>query len=229
MRVLPDGTLAAAARLPGYRGGARRRARRRLLRRHGARRPARVWRVAPDGTRAVIAGSGPFTFTAPAGLEQRLTGESALGARLGELGDVAVLPDGGVLVAEESGDVDDIGGLVRYLAPAAPQTLAAAILRDRDRLISAHAVTVSLTVPATVTLRVAGRTVTRALPAGRVTRPAAAAAGDAARSASGWSPPRPAAPPTTTRASSPAAGCPPRPRSWSPPRCGPRRRSSPAA
>jgi hypothetical protein len=139
---------------------------------------ARIWRGAPDGTLTLIAGGGPFTFTAPGGLEQRLTGESAMSARLGDVGDVSVLPDGGVLVGDEASDAVDGGGLIHYIAPAAPSVLAAAILRSRDRLISAHAVSLSLTVPAAVTLRVAGRTVTAQLPAGvsRVPLPALPAA-----------------------------------------------------
>jgi hypothetical protein len=129
----------------------------------------RVTRVRPDGSTATMAGGGPFIRTAPAGLQQRLSGQSAQGADLHYISDLAATPDGGVLISHGRADALDEGGFVDYVAPAAPAVLGAAILRDRDRVFTPGGmqnVSVSLTVPATVTLTVAGRSVTRDLPAG---------------------------------------------------------------
>jgi hypothetical protein len=128
----------------------------------------RIWRVAADGSMSVIAGAGPFTFTGTPGLEQRLAGLDALGADLREVDDIDVLPDGGVLFSEGTGDPGpgNFGGLIRYIAPPAPAVLAAAILRDRDRLLGSGGVSVALSRPATVTLTAGGHTITTALPAG---------------------------------------------------------------
>ena len=165
-RVAPDGTIAEVLRShdPGSvaaePGGG-------LLFTDGGR----VLRRAADGTQTAIAGGGPFTATAPRGLEQRLTGAPASGLDTEQLGDVAPTADGGVLFATAEGDVadDDDGALVRYIAPPAPGMMAAAVLRDRDRVFApgrAGAVSVALTLPATVTLTVAGHTTTQALGAG---------------------------------------------------------------
>ena len=141
----------------------------------------RVTRVRPDGSSVILAGGGPFIRTAPDGLQQRLSGQSAQRADLHYVSDLAATPDGGVLIAHGRADAFDDGGFVDYVAPAAPTVLGAAILRDRDRVFTPggiHAVSVSLTAPATVTLSVAGRSVTRQLGAGvsRVAFPAPAAA-----------------------------------------------------
>ena len=129
----------------------------------------RIMRVRPDGSTVAFAGAGPFIRTAPVGLQQRLSGQSAQGADLHYVSDLAATPDGGVLISHGRADDFDEGGFVDYVAPAAPAVLGAAILRDRDRVFTPGGmqnVSVSLTVPATVTLTVAGRSVTRELPAG---------------------------------------------------------------
>jgi hypothetical protein len=144
--------------------------------------PDRVWRVPPGGGAPTpLAGGGPFAATAPGDLRQHATGGAAASADLSRLVDIAALPDGGVLVAHGNQDVTGKGGFVDYVAPPAPAVLAAAIVRDRDRVFTPggmHAVTVSLTVPATVTLTAGGHSITSALPAGvsRVVVPPLAAA-----------------------------------------------------
>jgi hypothetical protein len=131
---------------------------------------ARVWRAVPGGALSVVAGGGPFIPTAPLGLQQRLAGESALGARLGRVADVAAAPDGGALVSAGEGDISEAGGRVAYVAPAAPAVLGAALLRDRDRVLRRSGfVSVALTRPATVRLTLGHRTVT-AEPGAGVTR-----------------------------------------------------------
>jgi len=129
----------------------------------------RVMRVRPDGSRFVLAGGGPFIRTAPDGLQQRLSGQTATGADVHYISDLAGTPDGGVLIAHGRADAFDEGGFVDYVAPPGPAVLGAAILRDRDRVFTPggmQRISVSLTVPATVTLTVAGRSVTRDLPLG---------------------------------------------------------------
>ena len=131
---------------------------------------ARVWRAAADGTLTVIAGGGPFVPTAPLGLQQRLDGESALGARLGRVADVATAPDGGALVSVSEGDIVEAGGRVAYVAPDDPAILGAALLRDRDRVLHRNGfVSLALTRAATVRLMLSGRTV-GAQPGAGVTR-----------------------------------------------------------
>jgi hypothetical protein len=129
----------------------------------------RITRVQPDGSSLAFAGGGPFIRTAPDGLQQRLSGQSARGADLRYISDLAATPDGGVLISHGSNDAFDEGGFVDYVAPPAPAALGAAILRDRDRVFTPggmQGLTVSLNMPATVTLSVAGHSVTRDLPAG---------------------------------------------------------------
>ncbi len=137
-----------------------------------ADRPSRLWRATPDGTLTRLGGGGPLIPTAPLGLEQRLDGESALGARLTYLVDVDVASDGGALVSSGERDIVGAGQLVRYIAPRSPVVLGAALLRDRDRVLRRHAaVSVALTRAATVRLTLARRSVVASLPAG-VTRAA---------------------------------------------------------
>ncbi len=129
----------------------------------------RVTRVRPDGSTFILAGAGPFIRTAPDGLQQRLSGQSARRADVHYVFDLGATPDGGVLISHGRIDAFDEGGFVDYVAPGAPAVLGAAILRDRDRVFTPggmQEVTVSLTVPSTVTLTVAGRSVTRDLRAG---------------------------------------------------------------
>jgi hypothetical protein len=131
---------------------------------------ARVWRATADGSLTVIAGGGPFVPAAPLGLQQRLDGQSALGARLGRVADVAVAPDGGALVSAGEGDIAESGGRVAYVAPDNPAILGAAVLRDRDRVLRRHGfVSVALTRPATVRLTLDHATVA-AEPGAGVTR-----------------------------------------------------------
>jgi hypothetical protein len=141
----------------------------------------RVTRVRPDGSTFVLAGAGPFIRTAPEGLQQRLSGQSAQRADLHYVFDLAATPDGGVLISHGRIDAFDEGGFIDYVAPAAPAVLGAAILRDRDRVFTPGGmqnVSVSLTAPASVTVTVAGRSVTRDLPAG-VTKVAVPSPGNA--------------------------------------------------
>jgi len=114
---------------------------------------ARVWRYGPDGSRTLLAGTGhfvPASQSVPAG-----NGGSALAADLGFLRDVKPTADGGVLFSEGTDSIvrDDVGALVRYLAPPSPAVLAAAIVRDRDRVFTpgkpSH-ISVTTTLPATV-------------------------------------------------------------------------------
>jgi hypothetical protein len=171
-RVAPDGSITVAASRPGdptFKP--------RLIAREpgggflvvaGREGRMRIWRVSPGGGMSMIAGAGPFTFTAASGLEQRLDGGDPLVADLREVDDIDVLPDGGVLFSEGITEslASNFGGALRYIAPPAPGLLAAAILRDRDRLLSSGGVSVALSRPATVTLTAAGRATTTALPAG---------------------------------------------------------------
>jgi hypothetical protein len=128
---------------------------------------ARIWRYAPDGSRTALAGSGRFVYSPPTGLERRGDGGSALDADLGFLRDVKPAPDGGVLFTEGTDSLfsEHTGALVRYLAPARPGVLAAAIVRDRDRVFTpgrpSH---VSVTTSLPAALSVDGRTT--AVPAG---------------------------------------------------------------
>jgi sugar lactone lactonase YvrE len=139
---------------------------------------ARIWRYAPDGSRRLLAGTGRFVSSAPSGLEHRGDGGNALDADLGFLRDVKPAADGGVLFTEGTDSLfsEDTGALVRYLAPAQPGILAAAIVRDRDRVFTpgrpSH-ISVTTTLPAT--LRAGGRRI--AVPAGttRVPLPALSA------------------------------------------------------
>jgi hypothetical protein len=171
-RVAPDGSITVAASRPGdptfkprlvaaEPGGG-------FLIVTGREGRMRVWRAAADGSMSVIAGGGPFALTATPGLAQRLSGTDARGADLRFVRDIDALPDGGVLLSEGTGDPlpGNYGGLLRYIAPPAPGILAAAILRDRDRLLGSGGVSVSLSRPATVTLTAARRTTTTALGAG---------------------------------------------------------------
>ena len=91
--------------------------------------------------------------------------------------DVAVVSDGGVVFSEGIDGLAGVGpvpGRIRYLAPASPGRFVAAVRRDRAgvfRLGSAVAVSVALSVPATVSLSLSrdGRRVAAAevsLPAG---------------------------------------------------------------
>jgi len=129
----------------------------------------RVTRVRPDGSSSNLAGGGPLIRVAPDGLQQRLSGQSAQGADVHYVSDLAATPDGGVLISHGRADDFEEGGFVDYVAPPAPAVLGAAILRDRDRVFTPggmQGLTVSLSMPATVTLSVAGQSVTRDLPAG---------------------------------------------------------------
>jgi sugar lactone lactonase YvrE len=126
----------------------------------------RVWRFAPDGTAAALAGTGPPRLTTPAGLTERLDGEPARRAVLNGPDSIAVTPDGGVVVGDESTSAEGHGGMVRYVAPATPGRLAVAVLRDTGRILPTRAIGVALTLPATVAVGVAGHTTTLALPAG---------------------------------------------------------------
>jgi hypothetical protein len=143
--------------------------------------PPHVWRASPTGAVTALAGGGPFIATAAPGLQQRLSGQRATGADLGFVVDVDATADGGLLISHGGADALEDAGFISYVTPAAPTVLGAAILRDRDRVFTPggmQAVTVSLTAPASVTLSVAGRSVTAALPAGlsRVAFPAPARA-----------------------------------------------------
>jgi hypothetical protein len=114
---------------------------------------ARIWRYGPDGSRTLLAGTGRF---APASVsEPSGNGGSALAADLGFLRDVRPTPDGGVLFTEGVDSLvrDDVGALVRYLAPPSPGILAVAIDRDRDRVFTPgkpSQISVTTSLPATV-------------------------------------------------------------------------------
>jgi len=124
---------------------------------------AHVLRVAPDGAMTAIAGTGRLLSSTPTGFERRGDGTSALTADLHDVSSLALMPDGGILFAEGglAAVREDVGSLVRYVAPAAPGVLAAALDRDHDRVV-AHggptAVNVATTLPATVALSLDGRT-----------------------------------------------------------------------
>jgi hypothetical protein len=126
----------------------------------------RVWRFAPDGTATALAGSGPPRLTAPGGLTERLDGEPAQQAVLNAPDNLAVTPDGGLAIADEATSADGHGEMIRYVAPAAPGRLAVAVQRDARRVLPSPAIGVALTLPADVTLEVAGHASTLALPAG---------------------------------------------------------------
>jgi hypothetical protein len=135
----------------------------------------RVWEVAPDGTKRLVAGGGEFAPTAPLGLDQHETGAFATAFALGESQGLAALPDGGLLLSYEP--PADYTSLVGYIAPAAPALLGAALLPDATRVFAPGqpaAVDVALDAPASVSLTVAGQTVHADLPAGssRVALPA---------------------------------------------------------
>ncbi len=128
---------------------------------------ARVWEVAPDGTKTLVAGGGPVAATAPLGLEQHEAGVLATAFALGQPQGLAALPDGGLLLSYEPPVV--YGDVVGYVAPPAPALLAAALRRDATRVFTPGrpaAVDVALDAPATVSLTVAGQTVRADLPAG---------------------------------------------------------------
>jgi hypothetical protein len=113
----------------------------------------RIVRVAPDGSSAVVAGGGTA---------DRADGLPGTALDIGEPGGLSATPDGGLLVGTEL-------GFVAYLAPAAPAILGAALERDGARVFTPGrpaTVDVALTLPATVSLTVAGRNITQALPAG---------------------------------------------------------------
>jgi hypothetical protein len=168
LRVTPDGHLTLVADLPHDDGPISVAAEADGGVLYVSRDPRRVWRIAPDGSRRVIAGAAPFESTAPDGLLPRLGGGSALHAFLGDVHEVAALPDGGVLVSAGASAYDELGGFIGYIAPAAPRVLAAALARTRDRVIGPLTfASLSLTLPATVTLTVAGHVTTTQLPAGR--------------------------------------------------------------
>jgi hypothetical protein len=178
-RVAPDGTLTVAASAPA--SGMR--VRRVTAFADGSFAfltvvggPMRIWRATPGGPVTTLAGIRSFTAPDPPGVDQRLNGQRATAAFLGTVVDIDATADGGLLLSHGAPDVIHDKGFVSYVAPAAPAVLGAAILRDRDRVFTPgglQAVTVSLTLPATVTLTAGGHSVTKALPAGvsRVTLP----------------------------------------------------------
>jgi hypothetical protein len=167
LRVTPGGALTLAARLPTDDGPLSVAAEPDGGFLVVTRDPRQVWRFAPDGSHQVLAGARPFAVTAPNGLLSRVGGEPALHAFLGDVQDAQALPDGGVLVSAGAWGYDGLGGFIDYIAPAAPRVLGAALLRTRDRVIGAQTfASVSLTLPATVTLTVAGHSTTAQLPAG---------------------------------------------------------------
>jgi hypothetical protein len=127
-----------------------------------------LWRLAPDGgAPQVIAFGGPFTLSAPDGMMQLLPGESGQHWPPGLVEDVDAMPDGGALLSTGADGANELAGYVDYLAPTTPRVLAAALLRTRDRVIGPESfASVSLTLPATVKLTVAGRSTTAQLPAG---------------------------------------------------------------
>ncbi len=132
---------------------------------------ARVLRVAPDGAITTIAGTGRLLTNPRTGFEHRGDGANALTADLHDVSSLALMPDGGILFAEGglAAVREDGGSLVRYIAPAAPGVLAAALDRDHDRVV-AHggptAVNVTTTLPATIALSLDGRTTRAAVGAG---------------------------------------------------------------
>jgi hypothetical protein len=131
----------------------------------------RIVRVAPDGRMTALVGGGPFATVAPRGLDARLDGRPATAFATSPPGGIAAAADGGLLFTYDidNGGNENPGGAIGYVAPAAPAILGAALRRDGARVFApgrAGAVHVVLSLPATVTLRVAGRSVTRALPAG---------------------------------------------------------------
>ena len=90
-------------------------------------------------------------------MERRGDGGSARRADLFPVRDVAALSDGGVVFSEgiEGLDGGGVQGRIRYLAPAAPGRLAAAVRRDRAgvfRLGAAATVSVQSDGPATIEL-----------------------------------------------------------------------------
>jgi hypothetical protein len=141
------------------------------------REEPRVRRVTPDGRITTVAGTGRFVPNPPRGLEHRGDGGSALRADLRPVTDVALAPDGGVLIAEGIDESEEVSvqGLIRYLAPAAPGLLATALARDSDRFFTPGrpaAVTVVSTAATTVNISVRVREGTpaaleSAVPAGR--------------------------------------------------------------
>jgi hypothetical protein len=171
-RVAPDGTLSVAASAPA----AGMHVRRVTAFADGSFAfltlvggPMRIWRATPGGPVTALAGIPSFTAPDPPGIDQRLNGQRATGAFLGTVVDIDATADGGLLLSHGAPDVIHDKGFVSYVAPAAPAVLGAAILRDRDRVFTPgglQAVTVSLTMPATVTLTAGGHSIASALPAG---------------------------------------------------------------
>jgi hypothetical protein len=128
--------------------------------------PVKLLRVTPDGTVTTFGGGRRVELTAPSGLAQRLDGGDVQRATFLDPAGVQALPDGGLLLSDGAEEDNRFGGRVRYIAPRTPGTLAANLVRDRDRLIADHHATVALTLPATVTLSLAGVSTTAELPAG---------------------------------------------------------------
>jgi serine/threonine-protein kinase len=132
----------------------------------------RVYRVGPDGIVRPVAGGGPFAPAPLAGLTRRGDGGAATAQPLARAVELSALPDGGLLLSTDATSFGADGDVVTYIAPDAPAVLAVAMRRDGARVFRPgrpNAVHVALTLPATLTLRSGGRSVTRALPAGQST------------------------------------------------------------
>jgi hypothetical protein len=137
---------------------------------------ARVRRVGADGRIHTVAGTGRYLLHPPTGDEHRGDGGPAVTADLHAVRDLDVLADGGVVFVEETaeGPLDEpVGSLLRYVAPARPGVLAAALRRDTHRLFdpgTAPSVVVRLTASAHITLATSpGTQVDVDLPAGETT------------------------------------------------------------
>jgi hypothetical protein len=132
-----------------------------------------VYRVSSDGIVRLIAGGGAFAPALLTGLTRRGDGGPATAQPLARAVELSALPDGGLLLSTDPGDfLEADGDVVTYLAPDAPAVLAVAMRRDGARVFRpgrANAVHVALSLPATVTLKAGGRSVSRALPAGQST------------------------------------------------------------
>jgi hypothetical protein len=129
----------------------------------GVQAQPRVRAVEPDGRIFTLAGTGRAVEHDDSLNRDGLRGDGMPPSRadLRDLHSIAVLRDGGIIVAEGAYDALDAraqtGGLVRYLPPPAGGMLAVAVRRDRDRLFQPErpaATTVVLRSPATVTLTV---------------------------------------------------------------------------
>jgi hypothetical protein len=136
----------------------------------------RVRHVGADGRIHTLAGTGRYLLHPPTGDEHRGDGGPAVAADLHAVRDLDVLADGGVVFVEETaeGPLDEpVASVLRYVAPAHPGWLAAALRRDTHRLFdagTAPAVVVRLSVAAHVTLTLApGTQVDADLPAGETT------------------------------------------------------------